>query len=363
MDPKKIENAIRIAKDIEKKYAIKTSVIVEEKTSLMPWAGSTLPTIFLIIPLKEEHEKIPKVREEYAKESCDIRQTLPIEEWVSLIKANPQVIRNGMDAREFIPPFFFHHEVYGGYAKPLVQRLRQEFGPQLDKEIREMFARFETAYQSPLRKIKTALRRANESETKVLGRLEQREVFKGLKKMAEQIRTEGTEVIIAVDRSARPIGEPLRRIIAQTLGRKIPVYYLSLGPISKWHGTLTEADYLKAAELFAKEKPQIVKALKGKKVLIVDDIKGEGKTFRNLTALLGRFGPAQISQSYIREYGGIDLSWSRQELTNLQTFSDSFLTRRKRIGRAKAHNLRGLRRNIGVIEQKVIARLKRRYKM
>jgi adenine/guanine phosphoribosyltransferase-like PRPP-binding protein len=355
---------IRVAKEMESKYGVKTSVIAEDKKSLMTW-GPPLPiTIFLITPMSDNHQLLKKARNEYeteaVKKGCTIMETPPIEEWVQMIRKNPEVIKYNIGAIGLIPPFFFHTELYGGYAKPLVTRLREEFGPLIDKEVKECLQKRMKIYGASLGQMKTSLKRVEETGTKVLGRLEQRELFNGLNRMANQIQTERIDLIIVVDRDARHLGEPLRRIVEQTQGRKLGVFYLSPEPVSRHNLELSEPEYAQARKLLEREKPKLVRAVRGKRVMIIDDLKSQGYTFRNLCTLLSKFAPAQISHGYIREYHGLDLSWSAQEITNLRKREQSFISERERIGRGKARNLRGLRRNVGIIEQKVIARLKKR---
>jgi hypothetical protein len=125
------ENYIQVAKEIEAKLKVPVCVIKRNPTAILPMATTGEGyTIFIIAKEESTFETLEKARD--IGKWMDVRQTLPVQDFVALGKKNRRVIRNNMGGMGLISPFFFHEEVYGHYAKSFKRTLKKEFGKELE---------------------------------------------------------------------------------------------------------------------------------------------------------------------------------------------------------------------------------------
>ncbi|VVB74981.1 Phosphoribosyl transferase domain protein [uncultured archaeon] len=362
MESESVRHSIQNAKLIEAKYKVPVSVIAEIPSCPMPWVTSPSGnTIYIIAPKDEENKLLLKVREDFRLRMDPevIHQMYPVNELVEMTKQDNTMLRRGLSAVGFMVPFLFHREVYGGYAKTFKEEFRRNFGPQLKTEIKERFARLGMKTEKAILQKSSELKATLESKKRVFGKFEQREFSKALRTMAEKAHAEGIEVIIVLDRAARYIGTPIKRVMRDVYGKSIPVFFVD--PTAAIPERSTEQIDLKEIQRqLSSDHKRLTQMLPGSKVMVIDDKVYAGRTQKAVIALLKTFKPAKIDFVVESAYRGKDFSWRQQRIYDIETAQKRLVTYRAKVSPETARKVRNMRKGISIVTNKVIERMKKR---
>ncbi len=361
MHSKSVEEIIEQAKKIEIKYNVRVSVIAEAPTSPMPWVSSGYgATIFIITPKDDQHNTLGKIRHDPEFSTAPIHEMWTAKELIALTKINPQIIRNNVGGTGFIPPFFFHQEVYGGFAKGFRKEFEAAFGPQLKKEIKERFQRLGLRTSRDINKRVAHLKAIHQSEKKLFGKAEQRQTFNWLRKTAERVAREEIETLIVLDRAARYLALPLKKVINEAHGKKIQVFFIDPGIYSD-NISATEKNYRKLRVQLKTEHPYLVEAIRNGKIMIVDDLRCHGKTLKMTRQLLRGFKPQKMLSTVVfPRYQGKDVSWRKQNIYEVETNFSKLVAKMKKLTPKERQRINNLRKGMGVIADKVIKKSMKR---
>jgi len=371
MESKSVRAIIATAKRIEKKYKVPVSVIARTPTSPMPWiSANNEATIFVVTSKIDPKGTFAKIHEDPQFKFSPIQQMYPVTELVSMVRQNPNAIRNNIGGTGFIPPFWFNREAYGTFAKEVKKEFETQFGEKLKKEIQKRFERLGMKNQKGLNgRIKT-LKAEVASRKKLVGKPEQKQIFNALERMAKQIHAEKTDVIVVLDKSGRPLALPLKKVLLEAYGITPKVFFinpsLTKPPWDKHMQTIVQHQ-----QQLAKEHPELAKSLPGKKVMIIDDkvARGETKaniehygnsTIGNVVEILKRFNPTSVSHAYVSAYHGIDISWRAQNMHNVRTDYDSYISIRAKLNKKKRQQINNMYKGLGIIAGNVAIKIKKR---
>ena len=354
-----VQAVIAQAKQIEQKYKVPVSVIAEVKTSPMPWTTTGFgATIFIIVPMGDNHTLLQKIRKDPDFVYSPVSEMWSAEELVKLTRANPRVIRNNIGGMGFIPPFFFHREVYGGFAKKFRQQYSTAFGAELETEVRARFERSGIKSRKELGRLVAWAKGAEQSEKKLFGKEEQRQTFKWLKSTAEQVVKEEINTIVVLDRSARYLALPLKKVIQRGYKKPVQVFFIDPGMYRDVLNS-TETNMIKLRQQLQKEHPRLVKAIRGGRLLIVDDLIYSGKTLEMTQELLKGFGPKRILQTALfPRYEWKDVSWREQKKYSTQTNFKRLIAERAQLTPEKRKEIHNMRKGIGILADNVVTKIR-----
>ena len=350
---------IKTAKQIEKLFKIPTCVIKRNLTSPIPLVtnGSEY-NIYVITPNDDKHSIIIKVREKFP--FLGIHQTLPVEELVNLFRSNPGLLRTHMGGDRLIPPFFFHEEVYGKYAKKFRRALRKELGVELDTAIRERLQRLGINSKKDYAKRVEMLRRAREIKTKVIGPKEHKYLIKEMGRMAKEIKESDAEVLVFFDRAARYLAEPLKKILLQLHQRKPLVFFVdpNLVRTAEFEFTFatgTKTNYPELKALFEKEFPELIRTIKGKRVMLVDDQSCMQNSKNGMIRLLNHYQPRALHYTELSSVeNNPQPSWREQNLYLIESKVRSFRVKKAKFDAQKRRQVKGLKSNLNRVADRII---------
>ena len=350
---------IETAKQIEKLFGVPTCVIKINPTSPIPiiTSGSRY-NIYIIAPADNTHSILLKARKKFPY--IGIHQTLPVEEIVQLFKSKPEMLRAHMGGDRLIPPFFFHEEVYGKYAKNFRKTLRKEFGTELNQAIKERLAGLRINSPKDYARKVQILRRIKEVETKIVGPKEHKYLVKELDRMAQEIKDSDAEVLIVFERAARYLAEPLKKILAGVHQKKPIVFFVDPQVVRKAEldltfGTGTKTQYGEIKALFEKEFPRLVQAISGKKVMLVDDQSCSQKSKLGMERLISQYKPKTLGYTHLSTTDTAPQpSWRQQNLYTVESQLESFKVKRAKVTAEKRRQVRGLKSNLNRVANRVI---------
>ncbi len=292
---------VKTAKRIEKEFGVKACVIRKNEKSMIPWITSSEGFAIYIIAGQEKREIVEKIHQKYQMSGVMVQHMYPVEEMLKIIRANPARIRNELGGMGFLVPFFFNEEVYGKYSAEFTEKFKAEFGPQLNREINARLERLAQSEKRSVEQYNAFMRRVKEREKRLVGPIEERDLSRQMKEMAEHINKKKGKVLIVLDKSGRPLGIPLKKILREAYKRDVKVFFLDpkkarVAGIEK----LTLAS--ESAKTLAKEHPYLVKAVRNKQVMLVDDQIWQGKALTSVAELLKPFKPKGIDATYLSAY-------------------------------------------------------------
>jgi pyrimidine operon attenuation protein/uracil phosphoribosyltransferase len=361
MKAESIKNSVEVAKKIEKRYGVAVSVVAETPSSPMPWTtGPSGTTIYIISPRDDELTLLKKIRAdpEIRLSTEIIQQVYPVNESVEATKKDKTLLRRGLGASGFIVPFLFQNEVYGTYSKEFKTEFRRNFGPELDKEIQERFARLGMKNAHEIGQRARELKALLASEKKVFGRFEQQELSKALIEMAQKAHEQEINLIIVLDRAGRYIGTPLKRTIREVYGKSIPVFFMDPTALIPERYVIEAMNREAAKTLLSAQHKTLAQALPGSRVMIIDDKVYEGRTKMAVLNFIKLFKPQHYTFTVQSMYRGKDFSWRQQQLYNIETDSKRLVTHRINVNPQQAKQIAGLRKGIKIVTNKVIHKLK-----
>ena len=351
---------IKTAKGIEKEFGVKTCVVKENEKSPMPWVTSGDGFAIYVIAEPDKIELVKRIHKKYQMEGIIVDHMYPVEEMLKIIRQYPERIKNELGGMGFLVPFFFNHEVHGNYAAEFTEKFKEEFGPQIDKEINERVARLAKAHKMEVKQYKAFMRRVNERKKRLLGPIEERDLTRQLAGMAEHIHKKKGKVLIVFDKSGRPLGLPLKKILLEAYKRKVQVFFLDpkkarLAEIEK----LTLAS--ESAQKLAKEHPYLVKAIKNKQVVLVDDQIWQGRALSAISELIRPFKPRGINVAYLSAYPtSPQPSWRSHGLHHVSEPANTgreFVSKRAELTKYKRNRLNRMRAKLNRAAQNATIRI------
>jgi len=293
---------IAAAKRLSEKYHVPVTVIAENRRALIPWInGGQGATIYAIVPEKDFNKTFEAIKEDPEFMYLDISGMQPVHEMVEVIRRNPKVISYNLGGQGFIPPFFFNKEVYGTYGVELRRALEENFGPLLREQIQARVANWRASRKELHGMAKKQNRQVLERHTKLAGPIETKELLRQIAWMAKTVKARKGEVLVAFDKSGRPVGAMLKRALREAYGINLPLFFISPKLVKANSFLLTrnaKDGRAKTKELHAQlehDNPLLVKAIVGKKVILVDDQVWHGDSFSGTKALLRKYTPKKTS--------------------------------------------------------------------
>ena len=350
---------IKTAKKIEAELGVKACIIKRNPTCPIPMTTNGGEyNVYIISPTDNTHSILIKARTKFP--FIEIHQTPPVEELVNLFHSRPELIRTHMASDRLIPPFFFHEEVYGNYAKNFRRTLRRELGSQLNKAIRERLERLGIKSEKDYAKKVEMLRRLKEIKKKVIGPKEHKYLVKELDRMAKEIKESDAEVLIFFDRAARYLAEPLKKILLQLHQRKPEVFFVDPNLVRNaefefTYKTGTKTNYEELKALFEREFPQLIKTIKGKRVMLVDDQSCMKNSKNGMIRLLNHYQPKALHYTELSSATTAPQpSWREQELYLTESKARSFRVQKLKFNAQKRRQVKGLKQNLNRVANRVI---------
>lgn len=324
MDLKKRHEYLNFAREIERKYRVRVSVIEKKQSTqkLMPWI--TTPdncAIYVIAPQTKLKNILDRIRNEEEKQTLffEIHGIWPVSEMIKLVQKDKTFLRKWLGGIGPLVPFLFNREIHGNFSKELEIALKKRFGRELDEAIKDRM--------EAMRKTKQIEKNIDERYEKLLGANEEKELITALEIMAKEIVAKKGNVLIAVDRSGRPLGIILRRILRDIYGKNLPLFFVDPTNI-KSGKRLSKANF----ELFERQFPQLAKALKkGAKPAVVDDKIFSGSSVYAMDRLLRHFGAKKPIINILAGLLGSSPSWRYFNVLGIETAEKSFKTRRQKM--------------------------------
>jgi|GEM_PF-6492670 len=362
---------ITTAKTIEKEFGFPVSVIKRRSTSPIPM--STMGngyTMFLVLPNTEDHEATEKtfikIREKHPYIGITIAPS--VNEFVAMARKNRQMIRYNTGGMGLISPFFFHEEVYGRYGREFRKAVNREFSKELHAALKGWMEKLGIKSVKDYKKRIQDLKRANEIEKKVVGPREQKYLQEQLARMATEIGAKDAQVLIIHDRAARYLAKPLQKILFEVFHKKPKLFFID-PDMARW----TELEVANGAttltrtpeqlrQIFEKEFPGLVKAIRGKRVVLVDDQTYTNHTRNGMIKLIEHYKPQALESTALSTVQSTPQpSWREQGLYAIQSQTGSFKVEKIKVNAKMKRQIRGLQSNLNRIANRTIQTLKRRH--
>ncbi|MCX6803197.1 MAG: phosphoribosyltransferase [Candidatus Diapherotrites archaeon] len=361
MDPKSLiyNKYAKIASELTSKYGYPVSVIHRNKKSIVPFLTAAEDmTVYIVAPRDKSEELIKTLGKDYPQFSreFELQITHPANEFIKLIKERPAMLREGLGGMGFITPFMFHTEIIGNYSRGFVAALKENFDPELNRQIYERIKRLAESRLETMRSMRYEIRKANEKEEKLVGKLEQKDLARQMQKMSEEIHANGSEVLIILDKSARPLGLPIKNILREAFKREVQIFFVNPEFAKRFKG-----DPARLKKLLDREHPQIGKAIAGKRVSIVDDQVYEGKSISQMKKLLMAYKPQNIHATVLSQWGAeLSPSWRKQRKHHVEEYGKKkFVLERAELTPEDAKRLANMRKGLGFVAARVVKNIRR----
>jgi pyrimidine operon attenuation protein/uracil phosphoribosyltransferase len=363
-----IKECIKKAKRLEEKFKVRVSVVAKNPRSPMPFVTyADGATIFVEVPEKNHKILMETIRRDEEFAFAGIKPIYPPQELADLVKKDPKVIEYNMGGLGFIPPFFFHTEVYGNYAPQIKRLLEKNFSALLKEQIEKRLTalgNYKKTIQNLNRKRK---RQLVQRATQIIGPIEERELKTQLERIAEEVKREKGEVLIAFDKSGRPVGTMLKKILANAHGLHLQLFFIDPSLAKKYDTELNKRD-LKSKETqtqlikqLAQERPHLIKAIKGKRVILVDDQAWQGHSFSGMNALLKKMGAKKVANHCLSVYpASPQPSWRIQGIHPVKKSEGHFISQRIQQTKQQRQKYLRLRQKMNTITKRVTAKIKAR---
>ncbi|MFA4907094.1 MAG: phosphoribosyltransferase [archaeon] len=357
------KKAIALAKKIEQDYGVKTSVIEASEKNPIPWiTNDTRITIFVIEPRGRRESLVGKITRGIEKRQgisiFPVQSIHPVEEMVELAKSDPEILKRGVSGTGFIVPFIFNREIHGNYAEKFRREFKRNFGKELTKQVLEKvkktkMAEAEDARIAKIDKIKEI--RLKERATKLVGRMERRELIKDMEKISSVAFRENPDIIVAMDRSGRPVGLMLQKIMREAHGKNVPLFFFNYKDLAG-----KEADKMRKMR---ERNPRLARSIGGKRVFVVDDQARTKKQSLGTIEFLKRFKPKKISFECLSDYWMKPPPswWHQKESLGVESWAERKAPPKDSWRKWQdMRKVAGLRKNTGIIASKAAQNIKRR---
>jgi len=353
------------AKKIERSYGLPVSLIKQSPTMPLPMAttGDGF-TVFVVIPESSYPAALLKIREEFPH--LHISRTPPVNEFVEMTRKNRQIIRNNIGANGLISPFFFHEEIYGNYAKGFRKAIRVEFSKELDEGIINWLKLKGINSEKEFRQSIQKLKRSREAERKLVGPKEQKYLQQELARIATQASAKDAQILIFFDRAARYLAKPLQKIL-QEAHHKAPLIFfvdpdlVRTAELFLANGAKPEKNYDELRKIFEKEFPSLVKSIRGKRVMLVDDQTHTTYSKKGMLKIIRYYKPKLLVATALSTTSEAPQpSWRSRGLYAIESRANSFRAKRKRVDPLVRRQISGLQSNLNRVADRVVANARKR---
>ncbi|MBS3061729.1 MAG: phosphoribosyltransferase [Candidatus Diapherotrites archaeon] len=349
MKPRVKKEAVAYAKRIEEKYGVTTSVIAQTNQGL-PWvtSGDGI-TIFVIEPRKDNFKILKQLAADLEVSSFGQPRHLvqgmhPVSEMVAITRENPSLLRSGLGAAGFLVPFLTHTEIFGKYQDEFRRAFQTAFGPALVNELRERKERLKKFQQQRLQRVRMA-RTA-----------EQKQLLDQFEALAQRVHAEQPTVLIALDRSGRPVGTTVQQILKEAYGERIPLFFIN--PEMLRNTTLPKQTLRKLLET---QHPHLCRHLPDATVMILDDQIATGKAAGAVGELLNQFHPKKVKTEVLSEYPKTHPpSWWYQKPFLIQSAKGRLISKRIRANQKLRRKSATIRKKFGKIARTLTIRLRKK---
>jgi adenine/guanine phosphoribosyltransferase-like PRPP-binding protein len=345
------------AKEMEGKYGIKICVIRKRKASQpsIPWmTPEDGLCMFVIEPQSNNGVLGRKIYQELDSLYINVQLTCPVSEWVKMVRADPTRIRNGLGGLGFIVPFFFNDEVYGNYAREFQRTFKTEFGAQLKQAIITRASAFRESRKRLVEEHLSMVRKTEERATHIIGPIEEAELTDALVEMAEDAHKNRATIILAFDRSGRPLGVMLRHILKDAYGKSPELFFVDPTVVRQGLTPMLK-------KKFERECPRLVKKLPGASVVVVDDQVWQGHSLSCMSELLEQYHPKKLTVRVLSHFPSEPPpSWRGKPGVGIRDIKGSFIGRGVRDNERK--KVVELRRKMSALSSKTARIIRSRRK-
>lgn len=189
----------------------------------------------------------------------------------------------------------------------------------------------------------------------MIGPRERRDLIKRMELIAKEANETGAEILVAFDRSGRPVGSMLKKILKEAYGRDVQLYFLD--PTIAKRGQLSNEELSKLLE---KEHPHLIKAIPGKQLMLVDDQVWSGSSFSAIKELFHKYSPKKISFGYLSAFPDQPTpSWREHNILGIETQEGKFVVRRNKETIEQMRRIRRFRKKLTGIARKVSVKLRK----
>jgi hypoxanthine phosphoribosyltransferase len=270
-----------------------------------------------------------------------------------IAKENPRMLKQFLGGLGILTAYLFNNEIYGNTTAEIKEQFKETLGKTFDDAIHD---RVEGLKKSELRALKEYHRRRKQNDergNKLIGPIERRELIKYLALMAKSINDIKPDFIVALDKTGRPVGLVLRKILKEMYGLDLKLFFFDPGIIKL---DLNKTDI----EKFKTEHPHLSKMLNNATTVVIDDQVWSGRSFSNVNELFMRLGAKKVHFEYLSIYPAEPPpSWRTQKIHEIRDpEKDSFLALPNRD--ANRQKTEGLRTNFGFISKAVVNNLRHR---
>lgn len=352
--PDRAAKYVKLAKAIETRYQVPVYVIRKNpktQTSI-PWISPPDGIGLYVVESEHSMEKVAqKVRDRLSRRGISVQQTYPIEELIAIVKAKPALLTQGLGGMGFLVPLMFNEPVYGKeIVRDAVKQLKRAFGAELKTLIRQRITRYKEAKRKMQEERLAANRKAKERLDLLVGPLERKELTHAIMDMAKKVAADENPVLIAFDRSGRPVGIVLRRVLKEAFGLRVPLYFLD--PTIVKRGVKFDAH-----AQFEKEYPGLAKRLPNSTAVVVDDQIWQGNSLAEMKKLLDHYRPKKSRAFVLSHYPAEPPpSWRHRNVLGIETLKEQFKTKRSA---DKQTEVNAFRRQLKRVARGVTKRLQR----
>lgn len=319
---------IEIAKSIEARYGVPVYVIRKNPRTQgsIPWVTSGDGLCIYVVESQHSKDQIAaKAHAELSMKGITVRQTYPIDELIEIAKQRPDTLRSWTGGLSVLPPLMFNEPIYGKeIVRSAVRQLKKAFGAELQQVIRQRIKGFHESRRAAVEAEKAKRRQHQERADKLVGPIERKELTHAIMEMAKKVSKDENPMLVAFDRSGRPIGIMLRHVLREAFGLRVPLYFVD--PTVVKRGIKEDAH-----SKFEKEYPGLVKRIPSSTVVLVDDQIWQGNSLQEMQKIVDHYKPKKGRALVLSQFPVEPApSWRHRNVLGVETLETQFQTRRSK---------------------------------
>jgi len=142
--------------------------------------------------------------------------------------------------------------------------------------------------------------------------MEQKEVDRLVVEMSEVAKSfakVNPQTLVVLDSAARPLALPMKKILKDAFGQKVRVVFISPSYLKTIHEVYIKGGLRYSPELWGlvkvnlrREFPEFIKAVQGKRVVILDEQKKSGKTFEAMESFVKYLGASGVKSHALSSF-------------------------------------------------------------
>ena len=178
---------------------------------------------------------------------------------------------------------------------------------------------------------------------------------KELEEVAFSFAKENPEVLVVLDRSARPLGGPMREILKEAFGIKTKIFFIHPREIAlRYYSQVlpSNGNWKQLIHLINLEHPAFVKGVAGKRVVILDDQYNTHWNMHAVEDLVQALGAKKVYGRALSRFDPFDkdvYSWRRNNLHSVekpQAAGRLFVSKRKELTELEKQELAKLKKRM-----------------